>query len=79
MKALLGSQELWEIVEKGYIEPNDETTILPRQRDTSKDLRKRDKKLYISFTYYLMKKNLKKFQMQAPPKKLEMGFKLPTK
>lgn len=27
MKALLGSQELWEIIEKEYNEPNDDATI----------------------------------------------------
>ena len=44
MKALLGSQDAWEVVEKGYKEPRDETTISSTQRDLLKDMRKRDKK-----------------------------------
>ena len=44
MKALLGSQDAWEVVEKGYKEPRGETTISSTQRDLLKDMRKRDKK-----------------------------------
>ncbi|KAL2531577.1 putative ribonuclease H protein [Abeliophyllum distichum] len=40
MKALLESQNLWEIVEKGYNELRDEATIPKGQRDIKKDSRK---------------------------------------
>lgn len=44
MKALLEAQDLWEIVEKGYNEPREETTLSQTQKDSLKESRKRDKK-----------------------------------
>ncbi|KAK6144512.1 hypothetical protein DH2020_021332 [Rehmannia glutinosa] len=50
MKALLGAHEVWDIVEKGYVEPQDETTLSQTQKDNLKDSRKRDKKaLYLIY------------------------------
>jgi len=44
MKALLGAHDVWEMVEKGYKEPQDETSLFQAQKKTLKDSRKRDKK-----------------------------------
>ena len=44
MKELLGSQDAWEVVEKGYKEPQDETTLSLNQKNILNDMRKRDKK-----------------------------------
>ncbi|XP_074559994.1 uncharacterized protein LOC141816064 [Curcuma longa] len=44
MKALLGAHDIWEVVEKGYDEPNDESVLSSTQKDSLKDLKKRDKK-----------------------------------
>ncbi|KAK6137871.1 hypothetical protein DH2020_028379 [Rehmannia glutinosa] len=50
MKALLGAHEVWDIVEKGYVEPQDEATLSQTQKDNLKDSRKRDKKaLYLIY------------------------------
>ncbi|XP_061341938.1 uncharacterized protein LOC133288237 [Gastrolobium bilobum] len=50
MKALLGSQDVWEVVEKGYDEPKEGVTLSQTQRDSFKDSRKRDKKaLYLIY------------------------------
>ncbi|KAJ4700820.1 Retrovirus-related Pol polyprotein from transposon TNT 1-94 [Melia azedarach] len=53
MKALIGAQDVWEVVEKGYNEPRDDVAIsvlTQAQRDTLKDSRKRDKKaLYVIY------------------------------
>lgn len=44
MKALFGSQDLWEIVENGYDEPADQTSLNPQQLTALKENRKKDKK-----------------------------------
>ena len=50
MKALLGSQDAWEIVEKGYTEQENEATLSQAQKDSLRDSRKRDKKaLYLIY------------------------------
>ncbi|KAK6126966.1 hypothetical protein DH2020_039294 [Rehmannia glutinosa] len=50
MKALLGAHKVWDIVEKGYVEPQDEATLSQTQKDNLKDSRKRDKKaLYLIY------------------------------
>ena len=46
MKALLGAHDVWEMVEKGYKEPQDETSLSQAQKETLKDSRKRDKKAF---------------------------------
>ena len=37
----VGSQDAWEVVEKGYKEPQDEITLSLNQRDFFKDMRKK--------------------------------------
>ncbi|XP_023898831.1 uncharacterized protein LOC112010708 [Quercus suber] len=46
MKALFGSQELWELVTDGYVEPTSEqeATYNAEQKNLLKDQRKKDKK-----------------------------------
>ncbi|KAM1689024.1 hypothetical protein ACFX2K_036827 [Malus domestica] len=50
MKTLLGAHDAWEVVEKGYTEPEDEATLSQPQKESLKDSRKRDKKaLYLIY------------------------------
>ncbi|KAM1216648.1 hypothetical protein ACFX2J_012906 [Malus domestica] len=51
-KALFGSQELWEVVSSGYVVPTteQEATYTADQRNTLRDLRKKDQKaLYLLY------------------------------
>ncbi|CAM8947363.1 unnamed protein product [Rhodiola kirilowii] len=50
MKALLGSQDVWNVIENGYDEPTSGETLITEQKMALKDLRKRDKKaLYLIY------------------------------
>ncbi|XP_030447475.1 uncharacterized protein LOC115670364 [Syzygium oleosum] len=42
MKALLGSKDVWEVVQKGYDEPEDEAVLNQNQKNTLNKLRKGD-------------------------------------
>ncbi|KAL5578996.1 hypothetical protein UlMin_011438 [Ulmus minor] len=44
MKALLGVHDVWDVVEKGFIEPENEAALTQDQNTALKDSRKRDKK-----------------------------------
>ena len=44
MKAILGAHDVWEIVEKGFDEPENEVSLSQTQKDSLRDSRKRDKK-----------------------------------
>lgn len=44
MKTLLGSQDVWKMVEKEYIEPENDGGFSQAQRDTLRDLGKGDNK-----------------------------------
>ena len=43
MKALLGSQDAWEVVEKDFEEPKNTTGYMAAQNKTLKELRSNDK------------------------------------
>ena len=50
MKALLGSQDVWEVVEEGFEEPKDTTGYMAAQNMALKELRSKDKAaLYMLF------------------------------
>ncbi|CAB87234.1 hypothetical protein [Arabidopsis thaliana] len=44
MKAILGAHDVWEIIEKGFIELENEGSLSQTQKDGLRDSRKRDKK-----------------------------------
>ena len=50
MKALLGSQDAWEVVEEGFEEPKDTTGYTVAQNKALKEFRSKDKAaLYILY------------------------------
>ena len=44
MKALLGAHDVWDVIEKGYNEPQNEASLSQSEKDSLKDSRKKDKK-----------------------------------
>ena len=42
MKVMLGSQDVWEIVEKGYVQPQNEYTLSQNEKDALAKTRKKD-------------------------------------
>ena len=44
MKVLLGSQDVWDIVNNGYEEPKSDTTLSQTQRESLQNTKKRDQK-----------------------------------
>nr|XP_048326752.1 uncharacterized protein LOC125421576 [Ziziphus jujuba var. spinosa] len=46
MKALLGAQDMWEIVEKGHTKPKNEDSLSQTQKDSLRNSRKRDEKSF---------------------------------
>ena len=46
MKTFLGTQDVWEIIEKGHTEPRNKGSLSQTQRDGLRDSRKRDKKAF---------------------------------
>jgi len=44
MVALLGAHDVWEIIEKGHADPENEGSLSQTQKDSLRDSRKRDKK-----------------------------------
>ena len=48
MKALLGSQDAWEVVKKGFKEPKDTTGYTAVQNKTLKEMRSKNK-IYMLF------------------------------
>ena len=44
MKAMLGSQKVWDLVVNGYDEPEDENTLTAHQKDALEKAREKDQK-----------------------------------
>ncbi|KAH9735669.1 hypothetical protein KPL71_017818 [Citrus sinensis] len=44
MKALLGADDVWDVVEKSFIVPENEATLTAAQKENLKDLKKKDNK-----------------------------------
>ena len=75
MKALLRAHDVWEMVEKGYKEPQDETSLSQEQKKTLKDSRK----LSSSSIKHLMMMRSRRFLLQHPLKRYGISFKPLTK
>ncbi|XP_020598756.1 uncharacterized protein LOC110038304 [Phalaenopsis equestris] len=79
MKALLGAHNVWEVVEKGYDEPSDESALSTTQKDSSRDLQKGDKKALFLIYQVLDEDGFEKIQSanlaKLACKKLEVSYK----
>ncbi|XP_020573760.1 uncharacterized protein LOC110020111 [Phalaenopsis equestris] len=79
MKALLGAHDVWEVVEKGYDEPSDESALSTTQKDNLRDLRKRDKKALFLIYQALDEDGFEKISSATSAKlawkKLEVSYK----
>ncbi|BFG30242.1 hypothetical protein CerSpe_165160 [Prunus speciosa] len=54
MKVLYAAQDLWEVVENGFVEPNNQGDLTQQQLTELKETRKKDKKLYsLSFKQWM--------------------------
>ncbi|XP_020572407.1 uncharacterized protein LOC110019170 [Phalaenopsis equestris] len=79
MKALLGAHDVWEVVEKSYDEPSDESILSTTQKDSLRDLRKRDKKALFLIYQALDEDGFEKISSATSAKlawkKLEVSYK----
>ncbi|KAK5793368.1 hypothetical protein PVK06_034511 [Gossypium arboreum] len=82
MRALLGSHDCWDIIEKGYVEPENavaEAALTNEEKKILKELIKRIRGRYSLFFKVLMNQPLKKFQMRRHQRKHEEFCKNPFK
>ncbi|XP_059636085.1 uncharacterized protein LOC132278305 [Cornus florida] len=52
MKAILGAQDVWEVVSKGYDEPEVEATLSQAEKDVLQAMRKKDQKAVMTIHQY---------------------------
>ncbi|KAL5827884.1 hypothetical protein ACOSQ3_019735 [Xanthoceras sorbifolium] len=79
MKALLGAHDVWEVVEKGYTKLEDESTLSQTQKDSLKDLRKKDKKALYLIYQALDDDGFEKISSATPLSKCGRSYKSFTK
>ncbi|XP_059654968.1 uncharacterized protein LOC132301757 [Cornus florida] len=53
MKAILGAQDVWEVVLKGYNEQEDEAILSQAEKDVLQTMRKKDQKVVMTIHQYL--------------------------
>ena len=46
-EVLLGSQDIWEFVEKGYTQPQNEDTLSPNKKETLLKSKKKDQQALV--------------------------------
>ncbi|GKA76457.1 hypothetical protein Tco_0782918 [Tanacetum coccineum] len=79
MKALLGSHNVWEIVEKGVEKVDDESSLSTAQRVELQKARKKDRSALTPSINVLMMRCLRKLQMQPLLRKRRISFKMLSK
>ncbi|RDY10306.1 hypothetical protein CR513_05173, partial [Mucuna pruriens] len=63
MKVMLGSQDAWEFVEKGYTIPEDVTNLSQNEKETNEDEKKKDQQA-LTFIYRTLDEAM--FEMIQP-------------
>ena len=69
MKAILGSQDVWDIVDKGYTRTTNEETLSSNEKGVLLKTRKKDQQDLTLIHQSLMMAYLRRCHMQPPQKK----------
>ena len=79
MKALLSANDVWDVVVKGFIVPENEATLTAAQKENLKDLKKKENKtkylIFQALDDYAFEKMTRTTSLKEALEKLETSYK----